>query len=63
MIQRLILGYLRILYNFPMYTLIFKMVEDKELKLKEGMKMMGLNEYSYILSYFIGYLFTNTYYV
>jgi ATP-binding cassette subfamily A (ABC1) protein 3 len=58
----LIPSLLTILFNFPMYTLIFRMVKDKESKLKEGMKMMGLIESSYILSYLIGYLLTNTYY-
>jgi len=44
-----------IAYMSPLSLYIYKIVEEKELKTKEGMKIMGLGEGIYFLSYFIQY--------
>ena len=42
-------------YMSPLSLYVFRMVEEKENKSKEGMKIMGLTEGIYFLSYFIQY--------
>ena len=42
-------------YMVPLSLYIYKMVGEKETKIKEGMKIMGLGETEYLLSYFIQY--------
>lgn len=54
--------FLIIAYNFPLCLLIFRMVKEKETKAREGMKIMGLSEKTYFLSFFIQYLIMNTIY-
>ena len=44
-----------IAYISPLSLYIYKIVEEKEAKTKEGMKIMGLGEGIYFLSYFIQY--------
>jgi hypothetical protein len=43
-------------YMVPLSIYIYKIVGEKETKIKEGMKIMGLGEAEYLLSYFIQYL-------
>ena len=43
-------------YMIPLSLYIYKMVGEKESKIKEGMKIMGLGETEYLLSYFIQYI-------
>ena len=45
-----------IAYMIPLSIYIYKIVREKETKTKEIMKIMGLGEAEYILSYFIQYL-------
>ena len=51
-----------IAYVCPLCILIFRMVKEKETKVKEGMKIMGLKEYVYFLSFFIQWFILNTIY-
>ena len=46
-----------IAYMCPLCLYAYRMVGEKENKSKKGMKIMGLGEGSYFLSYFIQYLF------
>ena len=48
--------FLIIAYMCPMCLYVYRMVSEKENKSKEGMKIMGLNEDTYFLSYFIQYV-------
>ena len=43
-------------YMIPLSLYIYKIVGEKETKIKEGMKIMGLGETEYFLSYFIQYV-------
>lgn len=54
--------FLVIAYLFPLSLQVFRMVNEKETKAKEGMKIMGLSESIYFLSYFIQYLVITTIY-
>lgn len=54
--------FILIAYLSPLCVLVFRMVQDKESKAKEGMKIMGLKEYIYFLSYFLNYLILVTIY-
>ena len=45
-----------IAYMCPLCLYVYRMVGEKENKSKEGMKIMGLNEGTYFLSYFIQYV-------
>ena len=45
-----------IAYMSPLSLYIYRMVDEKEKKTKEGMKIMGLGEGEYFLSYFIQYV-------
>lgn len=42
-------------YILPMYRLLSRMVSEKETKARESMRMMGLNDFSYWLSWWIYY--------
>ena len=44
-------------YMVPLSIYVYKMVGEKEAKIKEGMKIMGLDDSIYFLSYFIQYFF------
>jgi uncharacterized membrane protein len=44
-----------IIYIAPYFYLVSKMASEKESKSKEGMKMMGLNDLTYYLAWFILY--------
>mmetsp|Transcript_22571 Transcript_22571/g.21746 ORF Transcript_22571/g.21746 Transcript_22571/m.21746 type:complete len:196 (+) Transcript_22571:327-914(+) len=43
-------------YLIPLFYMVSKFSEEKQSKTKEGMKMMGLNESVYFLSWFILFL-------
>mgnify|MGYP002623955037 CR=1 FL=1 len=43
-------------YMGPLSIYVYKMVGEKESRIKEGMKIMGLREGQYFLSYFIQYI-------
>ena len=45
-----------IAYMSPLSLYVYRIVGEKETKTKEGMKIMGLKEREYFLSYFIQYL-------
>ena len=51
-----------IAYAFPLCINIYRLIKEKESRAKEIMKIMGLDELSYFLSYFIIYIFINTIY-
>ena len=48
-----------IAYMCPLCLYVYRMVGEKENKSKEGMKIMGLKESIYFLSYFIQYIVIN----
>ena len=54
--------FILIAYSFPLSINIYKLVKEKESGAKEGMKIMGLNEFNYFFSYFIIYFFINLIY-
>ena len=54
--------FLIITYVIPLSRFIFIIVKEKESKSKEGMKIMGLSEFSYFLSYFIHFFIFNLFY-
>ena len=54
--------FLIITYVIPLCRFVFTIVQEKECKSKEGMKIMGLSEFSYFLSYFIHYFILNLFY-
>ena len=43
-------------YMFPISFYVYKIVKEKESRIKEGMKIMGLGEIEYFFSYFIQYI-------
>jgi ATP-binding cassette, subfamily A (ABC1), member 3 len=47
--------FMLLIYILPMYRLISNIVSEKETKARESMKMMGLNDFSYWLSWFVYY--------
>jgi len=51
-----------IAYLCPLCIIVFRIVQEKESKAKEGMKIMGLNSSIYFLSYFIYWIIQNTVY-
>ena len=58
-----ILGFfVLIAYALPLSINIYRLVKEKESRAKEGMKIMGLKESTYFLSYFIIFLFMNLIY-
>ena len=58
-----ILGFFIVIaYALILSINIFRLVKEKESKVKEGMKIMGLRESTYFFSYFIIYLFINLIY-
>ena len=48
--------FLVIAYMCPLCLYIYRMVAEKESRAKEGMKIMGLTEGTYFMSYFLQYL-------
>jgi ATP-binding cassette subfamily A (ABC1) protein 3 len=44
-------------FLIPLYYIVSKLAEEKESKAREGMKMMGLNDFTYYISWFIFYTF------
>jgi ATP-binding cassette subfamily A (ABC1) protein 3 len=45
-----------VIFLIPLYYMVSKLAEEKESKSREGMKMMGLNDLTYYLSWFIFYI-------
>ena len=59
----MLLGFfILIAYALPLAINIYKLVKEKETRAKEGMKIMGLNEFTYFLSYFLIYFIINIIY-
>ena len=54
-LSNMITFFIVLAYMSPLSLYVFRMVEEKETKSKEGMKIMGLTEDIYFLSYFIQY--------
>jgi ATP-binding cassette subfamily A (ABC1) protein 3 len=51
-----------IAYMSPLCLYVLRMVTEKESRAKEGMKIMGMSEGTYFLSYFIQYFIINIFY-
>lgn len=47
--------FMLLIYVLPMYRLIARIVSEKETKARESMRMMGLNDFSYWLSWWVYY--------
>jgi ATP-binding cassette subfamily A (ABC1) protein 3 len=45
-----------IAYMVPLFYILSKLAEEKQSKAREGMKMMGLNDGTYFLSYFLFFM-------
>jgi len=43
-------------FLIPLYYLVSKLAEEKESKSREGMKMMGLKDFSYFSSWFVFFM-------
>jgi ATP-binding cassette, subfamily A (ABC1), member 3 len=54
--------FLIIAYLCPLCVMVFRMVQEKESRAKEGMKIMGLSETVYFFSYFLHWLILNSIY-
>ena len=52
--------FLLIAYIPPVYNCVFHLVKEKESRAKESMRMMGMNDTAYWLSWFVYYTFVNT---
>ena len=52
--------FMLLIYILPMYRLISSIVSEKESKARESMKMMGLNDFSYWLSWWVYYMVITT---
>lgn len=52
--------FMLLIYILPVYRLISNMVTEKESKARESMKIMGLKDFSYWLSWFAYHLFSVT---
>jgi len=48
--------FVMIIFIAPYFYVVSKMASEKESKAKEGMKMMGLNDFTYYVAWFILYL-------
>jgi ATP-binding cassette subfamily A (ABC1) protein 3 len=48
--------FLMVVFLIPLYYIVSKLAEEKESRSREGMKMMGLNDFTYYLSWFIFYV-------
>ena len=48
--------FILVAYLFPLNIYVYKMVKEKESRIKEGMKIMGLGESEYYLSFLIQYV-------
>jgi hypothetical protein len=51
---------LLVMFIPPVYNLVFLIVKEKESKTKESMRMMGLTDFPYWLSWFMFYSAINT---
>ena len=54
-IQQTLPFFLLLMYLVPVFRLISRIVSEKETKAREGMKMMGLTDFPYWLSWFVYY--------
>ena len=54
-IQQTLPFFLLLMYLVPVFRLISRIVSEKETKAREGMKMMGLKDFPYWLSWFVYY--------
>lgn len=51
---------LLLLYVLPVYNMVFFIVKEKEYRAKESMRMMGLSDTPYWLSWWVYYTLINT---
>jgi hypothetical protein len=49
-----------LIYILPVYSLVYMIVKEKESRCKESMRMMGMSDVSYWLSWFAHYTLVNT---
>ena len=48
-------------YIMPVFRLCYRMVSEKETRVKESMQMMGLSEWAFWMSWFIYYFILNVF--
>lgn len=53
-------GFLVLIYILPVYQSVYSIVKEKETRSKEGMRMMGMSDTAYWLSWFVHYTLINT---
>lgn len=49
-----------LLFILPVFNIVFFIVKEKEQRVKESMRMMGMTDFSYWMSWFIYYTMINT---
>lgn len=60
MAENFVPGFLFLVYILPVYNVVFLIVKEKESKTKESMRMMGMSDAPYWLSWFVFYTFIST---
>jgi hypothetical protein len=58
--QMFIPGFIFLIWILPTYNFVCLIVKEKEMKAKETMRIMGMNDLSYWLSWFVFYTFNST---
>jgi ABC-type Na+ efflux pump permease subunit len=59
-LQNFVPGFLFLIYILPVYNMVFLIVKEKESRTKESMRMMGMSDLPYWLSWFVYYTFVST---
>ena len=49
-----------VIYIMPLYRTVYRMVAEKQTRVRESMRMMGLDEFSYWFSWWLYYTCINT---
>ena len=49
-----------VMYVPPLYRTVYRIVAEKENRAKEAMRMMGLKDFPYWMSWFVYYTLVNT---
>lgn len=52
--------FILLIYIPPVYNMVFMLVKEKESRIKESMRMMGMSDVPYWMSWFVYYTIINT---
>ena len=58
-LQNFVPGFLFLIYILPVYNMVFLIVKEKESRTKESMRMMGMSDLPYWLSWWVYYTCVN----